>query len=130
MRTATPLDRPIGIVIVALFFLFLCGNAWAQVVMHLRSADPDPPLLTLLQSASGALALATAIGAWRLRSWCAASVLAYGVLTGGMVVGLGRILALDPDERGGLLVGGGSVLLVSLLLAWYLHRVTSRASPG
>jgi hypothetical protein len=43
-------------VIVALFFGLLCGNAWVQVVMHLQSTNPDPPLLTLLQAGAGALA--------------------------------------------------------------------------
>jgi hypothetical protein len=113
-------------VIVSLLFLLLCGNAWVQVVLHLRSADPDPPLLALLQTGSGALALATALGAWRMRTWAAPSSVAYGLLTGGMVTALGAILALDAEDRAGLLPGGAAVLLVSLAFAWYLHRATHR----
>jgi peptidoglycan/LPS O-acetylase OafA/YrhL len=119
--------RPAGVIFVALLFLLLWGNAWVQVVMQLRSTRPDPPLLTVLQTASGALALAAALGAWRLRTWAAPSALAYGVLTGAMITALGPILALDADERAGLIPGGASVLLISVALAWYLHRATGHA---
>lgn len=111
-----------------MFFLLLCGNAWGQVVIHLQPTSAEPPLLTLLQTGSGALALAVALGAWRMRARSAPIAVAYGAFTGGMIAALGPILALDADERAGLPLGAAAVLLVSLALAWYLRRATRHAS--
>ena len=112
--------------IVAVVFLLFGLNAFAQMAATLFGSGGDPLLLVLLQTLVGAAGIATAIGAWRARPWAAASALAYGVITGGMIISLGPMLDLEADARPGLLVGGITVLLIGVAAAWYLRRALQR----
>jgi hypothetical protein len=120
---AVPTRRSsVGRIIVTVLFALLAANALKEVV-----ASDSPPALRTLQAIVGATGGATAWGAWTGARWSAALATLYGLIAAGMVVSLGPMLDMPVEERGGLLVGGAIVLLVSLACAWYLHRATRPA---
>lgn len=113
---------------IALVLWALAFNAGAQAVAALVGWSDDPPLLTVLQSLSFTVAVVAAVGAWRLRLWSRIAAVAYGLVAGGMIVSLGRILDLSEDARAGLNAGGGIVLLIGLAMSWGLHWALQPAS--
>jgi peptidoglycan/LPS O-acetylase OafA/YrhL len=114
--------RTAGRIIVAVLFALLAANALKEVFW-----SDSPPTLRILQAIVGALATATAWGAWIGARWSAALAALYGLVAGGMVVSLGPMLDMPVEERGGLWIGGAVILVFSLVCAWYLRRATSRA---
>ena len=121
-----PALRSIGRIILAALFLFLGLSAWNEAIEILRGESDAPRTLMFLQTLIGAIAVATAWGAWKGARWSVATVVLYGVATAGMIVGLGPMLDMPVEERGGLLIGAGGALLVSLVCAWFLHWSTQR----
>lgn len=120
---AAPVPGKAGRIVVTLLLAFLCLNAWIQTVMRLVGRSDDPTALWTWQLLSGAAAGLAAVGAWRLRSWAPAAAMAYGLITGTMIIGLGPILDLEESERGGLIVGAIAVLVTCIVIAWYLRRL-------
>ena len=116
MNTTAPSRRSAGRTVIALLFVVLALSAWQQVFDDVRKA------------LIGALAAPTSWGAWIGARWSAALAAAYGIVTAGMLVSLGPLLAMPVEERGGLLIGAGVVLVITLPCAWYLRRATRRAS--
>lgn len=115
--------RSIGrIVLVALFGL-LTANAVSEAFF-----SDSPPMLRALQALVGALAAATTWGAWSGARWSYAAATAYGFVAAGMVASLGTMLDLPVEERGGLWIGAAAILVFSLACAWFLRRMTRRAS--
>ena len=106
----------------AVIFALLALNAWAQVLLTAIGRSDDPAALFTLQFLSGAAAAAAAAGIWRNARWAPAAALAYGVITGCMIVALESILDLGRDARNGLVVGAAMVVLFAALSAWYLRR--------
>jgi hypothetical protein len=120
--TATTHRSPAQILIAAIFVL-LTLNAVKETFWS------DGPLtLRMLQAIMCAIAAATAWGAWSAARWASASATLYGFVTAGMLVALEPMLGLPADARNGLWTGAGVVLLFSLACAWFLRRLTRRAS--
>lgn len=113
---------PIGRIVVAVLFTLFGLSAWSEALDIFLRASDDPTLLGILQTVIGAVALTAAVGSWRGSRWSPVAAIAYGVITAGMIVGLGPMLGLEGEERGGLLVGAAAVLLIALAMAWYLRR--------
>ena len=105
-----------------LMFVLLSLNGLAQVVLRVTGGNTDPLALTLFQLASGATALAAAVGAWRGSRWSSVASLAYGVVTAAMLACLPYLLGLGDEEKAGIWSGATIVLLVSVAAGWYLHR--------
>ena len=120
--------RTYGQVALTLIYLLLALNAWAQVVLVPLGRSGDPRVLTALQVLIGAASLAAAWGSWNGTTWAPLAAVIHGLTTGGMLAALGAILGLPGDERPGLYVGAGAVMLWDLVFAWYLRRVTRKAS--
>ena len=120
---ATTHRRTVGQIIVAALFALLAVNALQEVVW-----SDSPTVLRILQAIVGSTAAATAWGAWRGARWSPVLAALYGLIAGGMVVSLGPMLGMPVEERGGLWIGSGIILLVSLVCAWYLRRVTRVAA--
>jgi hypothetical protein len=110
---------PVGQIIVAVLFALLSLNAFLEVV----SSD-SPPMLRALQALVGATAAATAWGAWTAARWSPVLATLYGLTAGGMVASLGPMLDMPVEERGGLWIGGGIILLFAVGCAWFLRRST------
>ena len=110
-------------ILIAAIFLLLALNAVRESFW-----SAGPPTLRILQGLMCAIAAATAWGAWSGARWAHASATAYGFVTAGMLVALEPMLGLPADARGGLWTGAGVVLLFSLACAWFLRRLTRRAS--
>ena len=120
--TDTPIRRrTIFQVIVAALFALLSANALKETFW-----SDSPPALRAWQGIVGILAAATTWGAWTGARWSAALALLYGIVAGAMIVALGPMLDMPVEERGGLWVGGAIVLVIGLVCAWYLRRVTRR----
>lgn len=119
-----------GRIALAVLFMFLGLNALWQAAQAIAGRSDDPMLLGVLQTFVGIAGISTSVGSWRGARWAPVAAVAYGVITGGMIVALGPILNLEAEERSGLLVGGVSVLLVGLGAAWYLRRQGQLARRG
>jgi peptidoglycan/LPS O-acetylase OafA/YrhL len=115
--------RTVGQIIVAALFALLAANAIEEAIW-----SDSPPALRVWQVVVFVLAGAAAWGAWTGARWSAVLALLYGVVAGAMVVCLGPMLDMPVEERGGLWLGGAIVLVIGLVCAWYLRRVTSRGS--
>lgn len=122
----TPRRRPVGRTVLAVVFALLGLSAWWQVVGDLMDRSNEPLMITGLQLIVGATALATAWGSWVGARWAPVLALLYGVITGGMVASLGRILDLPADARQGLWTGTAVIAVFSLLSAWWLRRSLRR----
>jgi peptidoglycan/LPS O-acetylase OafA/YrhL len=123
MSEADPRRRSIGRIIIALLFALLAVNALMEAFL-----SDSPPALRAVQALVGALAAATTWGAWSGARWSYAAATAYGFAAGGMVAALGPMLDMPMEERSGLWVGAAVVLVFSLACAWFLRRMTRRAS--
>jgi peptidoglycan/LPS O-acetylase OafA/YrhL len=119
----SPPRRSIGRILIAVLFALLALNAFMEVV-----GSDSPPALRALQALVGALAAATMWGAWSGARWSYAAATAYGFVTGGMIVALGPLLEMPLEERAGLWVGAAVILVFSLACAWFLRRMTRRAT--
>lgn len=110
-------------ILIAAIFVLLTLNAVKEAFW-----SDGPPTLRILQGLMSAIAVATAWGAWSGARWSSASATLYGFVTAGMLVALEPMLGLPADARGGLWTGAGVVLLFSLACAWFLRRLTRRAT--
>ena len=115
--------RSIGRILIAVLFALLAVNAFLEAV-----ESDSPPPLRALQTLVGVLAAATTWGAWSGARWSYAAATAYGFVAAGMVAALGPLLEMPVEERGGLWIGAAVVLVFSLACAWFLRRMTRRAS--
>ena len=115
--------RTVGQIIVVALFALLAANAFRETFW---SDSPTP--LRIWQAVVCVIATATTWGAWTGARWSAALATLYGLVAGAMIVALGPMLDMPVEERGGLWVGGAIVLVIALVSAWYLRRVTSRAA--
>ena len=112
--------------VLAVVFVLLASSAWWEVISDLFLGNASPPLLAGLQLIVGAMAAGAAWGSWIGARWAPLFALLYGVIAGGMVVSIGRILDLGADERRGLWLGGAIVLVFGLVTAWWLRRTLER----
>jgi hypothetical protein len=119
-------SRSRGRVVLAVVFVLLASSAWWQVIADLFLGNASPPLLTGLQLIVGAMAAGAAWGSWIGARWASLFAVLYGVIAGGMVTSIGRILDLGADERRGLWLGGAIVLVFGLVTAWWLRRTFER----
>jgi hypothetical protein len=115
--------RSLAQILIAAIFVLLALNAVRETFW-----SDGPPTLRILQALMCLIAAATAWGAWSAARWSSASATLYGFVTAGMLVALEPMLGLPADARGGLWTGAGVVLLFSLACAWFLRRLTRRAS--
>ena len=118
--------RSRGRAVLAVVFALFALSAWWQVVQDVTGANAAPRILTVLQAIVGAIAAAAGWGAWKGARWAPAFALLYGVIAGGMVASLGRILDLPAESRSGLWTGGTLILLFGLWSAWWLQRSLRR----
>ena len=115
--------RTRALTVLAVLFGLFTLNAWAEVLLSLFGRFGDPPGLTALQVAVGVAGGFATRGIWTGAYWAPAAVLAYGSITGAMLVALPLILGLEAEARRGIWAGAASVVLCSLAVAWYLRRV-------
>ena len=115
--------RTVGQIIVAALFALLAANAFEETFW-----SDSPPMLRIWQGIVCIIAATTTWGAWTGARWSAALALLYGLVAGAMVVSLGPMLDMPVEERDGLWIGGAVVLIIGLVCAWYLRRVTRRAA--
>ena len=120
--------RSRGAIALAVVFVLLAGNAWAQVVLVPFGRTDDPPALTALQAIIGATGVGAAWGSWRLARWAPAAALLHALATAGMLLSLGPLLDLPADARGGIRWGAGGMLLLGACAAWYLRRLRRRVA--
>jgi hypothetical protein len=114
----------------AVIFVLLTLNAWAQAVLGQLGVSSDPSTLVALQVLVGAAAAAAAVGSWIGARWAPTAAVLYGVVTAGMIIALESILGLGRDARNGLLTGGAVVMLFGLGAAWYLRRDIARTQDA
>jgi hypothetical protein len=112
--------------VLAVVFGLLALNAWLQVAFVAAGRSDDPLLLTALQVVIGAAGAAAGRGSWTAGRWAPAAAVAYGVVTAGMLLGLGPLLDLAADARGGLWASAAAVFAFALWSAWYLRRIVHR----
>lgn len=117
--------RTIGQIALAVIYVLLALNAWAQVVLVPLGQSGDPAILTALQVLIGIASIVAAWGSWAGTRWAPLAVIFHGLITAAMLVSLDPILKLGPDARSRLWIGGGVVLLWSLAFAWYLKRTVT-----
>jgi hypothetical protein len=110
-------------IVLAVLFGFFTLNAWVEALLSLFGSSDDPVVLTALQVAIGVAGGFATAGTWRGASWAPAAALAYGAVTGGMLVTLPFILGLEAEARAGIWSGAAGVVLFSVAAAWYLRRV-------
>lgn len=123
MTAVIPTRRSPARILIAVIFVLLALNAAVETF-----GSGGPLLLRGLQALMGVLAAATAWGTWSGARWAYASATLYGFVTAGMLVALEPMLALPAEARTGLWTGAGVVLVCSLACAWFLRRLTRRAS--
>ena len=111
--------------VLAVIFGFFTLNAWVEALGSLTGSSDDPRVLTALQVAIGVAGIFATWGSWIGARWAPAAALAYGAITGGMLVALPYILGLEPEARAGIWAGAAGVVLFSLGSAWYLRRKRS-----
>ena len=117
--------RSIGGVVLAVVFGLLSLNAWWQVGENALGGG-SPAMLIALQVLCGVVAAVAAWGSWTSARWGTSAALIYGVVAGGMVAGLGPMLDLPPESRGGLWTGAAIILAFALVSAWWLRRSLRR----
>ena len=118
--------RSRGRMVLAAVFGLLSLSAWYQAADAALGRSDDPAMLMGLQTITGAAAAAAAWGSWAGARWAPAAALLYGVIAGGMVAGLGPMLDMAADERGGLWTGAAIILAFALASAWWLRRSLRR----
>jgi hypothetical protein len=97
------------------------ADAW-DVVSTLVGWNDEPWVIVVIHCLVFILAAAASLGLWRSARWAAAAVVLWGVAVAAFVVGLGPILGLDSAARGGLWVGGSSLLIFAFVVAAYARR--------
>jgi hypothetical protein len=118
--------RSVGRIVLAAVFILLSLNAWKEVASAMIGDSESPALLTGLQALCGVIAAAVAWASWAGARWAPAVALLYGVVAGGMVAGLGPMLDLPAEARGGLWMGAAIILAFALVSAWWLRRSLRR----
>jgi hypothetical protein len=121
-----PMRRSRSRVVLAVVFALLAVNAWWQVVNDVMGSNDSPPILTALQTIVGATAAMAAWGSWIGARWAPLVALLYGLIAGGMVAGLGPMLDLPAESRGGLWMGAAMILAFAVLSAWWLRHSLRR----
>lgn len=119
--------RVLGARILAVVFALLALSAAMEAVRGALQPHDEPPPLSVMQAIVATLAALSAVGAWRLTRWGAWTALAYGLVAGGMIASLGRLLDLDAEARRGLWTGAAAVILFGVWAWWYLRRAVRRA---
>ena len=117
--------RSVSGVVLAVVFGLLSLNAWWQVGENALGGG-SPAMLIALQVLCGVLAAVAAWGSWTSARWAPSAALLYGLVAGGMVAGLGPMLDLPPESRGGLWTGAAIILAFALVSAWWLRRSLRR----
>jgi len=120
--------RTFGQIALAVIYLLLALNSWAQVALVPLGRSGDPPILTGLQFLIGVASVAVAWGSWGGTRWAPLAAIIHGLITGGMLASLGAILGLPADERSRLYVGAVAVILWDFAFAWYLNRIAKRGT--
>ena len=119
--------RPTSIIL-SIIFALLALAAWGEVLSVALGHSDSPPLLAALQTCVGGAAAATAWGSWRRRKWASSAALAYGAVTGGMLVFLPSLLGLPAEARAGIWSGAAVVMVFAALCAIYF-RSDARRQP-
>ena len=117
------MHRPRGLTVLAVLVGLFTLNAWTEVLLSVFGRFGDPPRLTALQVAVGVAGAFATWGTWTAAHWAAVAVLAYGSITGAMLVALPLILGLEAEARRGIWAGAASTVLFSLAVAWYIRRI-------
>jgi hypothetical protein len=117
-----------GRMVLAAVFGLLSLSAWFQVGSDLFGSGDEPPMLTGLQAMTAASAALATWGSWAGARWAPAAALLYGVIAGGMVAGLGHMVDVPANERGGLWTGTVFILAFGIWSAWWLRRSIRRQS--
>lgn len=119
--------RGVGPTILAVIFALLALSAASEAVRGALRPHDEPPPLSIMQAMVATLAALTAVGAWRRARWSAWAALAYGLVTGGMILSLGALLDLDAAARRGLWSGAAMIMAFGVWALWYLRRATARS---
>jgi hypothetical protein len=99
--------------------LTLCGlNAAVQAVFVWIGVWNDDTLLPYIQAVIAATAFSGAIGAWKLRPWAAWAAVAYGLVTGAMVLSLPRFVEMPGAAVNGLKFSAALIVLIGAAMAW------------
>jgi hypothetical protein len=123
------MHRTRALTVLAVLFGLFTLEAWTEVLLSLFGSD-NPRILTALQVAIGVAGAFATRGSWIAARWAPVAALAYGSITGGMLVALPFILGLEPVARRGIWAGAAGVVLGSLAVAWYLRRVVRGDASG
>ena len=121
----TATRRPVS-KILSVAFCLLGLNGWAQVLSAALGRSSDSLVLTALQFLIGLAGIATAWGGWQRAQWTWKAAIAYGVVTGGMLVALPFLLGLPAEERAGIWSGAAVIMVFALLCAWYFRSDARR----
>jgi hypothetical protein len=117
------MHRTRALTVIAVLFGLFALEAWTEVLLSLFGGSDSPGILTALQVAIGVAGAFATRGSWIAARWAPVAALAYGSITGGMLVALPFILGLEPVARRGIWTGAAGVVLGSLAVAWYLRRI-------
>lgn len=119
--------RSIGPTVVAVVFALLALSAAREAIRGALRPHDEPPPLSIMQAIVATLAALSAVGAWRGTRWGAWTGLAYGLVTGGMILSLGALLDMDAAARRGLWAAAIPVIVFGIWAFWYLRRAAERA---
>jgi hypothetical protein len=117
-----PRPRRIGLAIVTIAFGMFTFAHWGQIAGQVLGQTNEPGPLLVMHFASGCAAYAAMFATWRRRHWGWIASVVYGVLTALLVWAVGPAVGLDVDERGGLIPGAISVLMIGTGLGLYLRN--------
>jgi hypothetical protein len=126
----SPMHRTRALTVLAVLFGLFTLNAWTEALLSLFGRSDEPRSLTALQVAVGVAGAFATRGTWTGAHWAPVAVLAYGSITGAMLVALPLILGLEPEARRGIWAGAASAVLFSAGVAWYLRRVVREKSSA
>lgn len=114
----TPLVRS-KLLIAMVALLTLCGlNAAVQAILVWVGVWNDATPLPYVQAVIAVIAFSGAVGAWTLRPWAAGAAVAYGVVTGAMVMSLPRFVEMPEAALDGLKVSAALIVLIGAGIAW------------
>lgn len=93
-----------------------------QLVQAALGQHPDPPSLLITHGLTGGSAVIASVGIFLRRGWASWSIMAWGIMTAGMLFFLGPVLDEPPEAWSGFRIIGGVVLSFGILAGWYVKK--------
>jgi hypothetical protein len=117
----TRTKRPIMLIVIAILLAIGGLNAFVQAALTYAGVWTDTSMLPHIQLAIAFIAFLGAYGAWQRLAWSRWAALAYGVVTGAMIVSLPRFTEIPDAAVAGLRASAAITVCIGAVLAWGIH---------